>query len=426
MNKRLALSNIMKPRILRIRALPAGILLVSLMLPCRAIAGPDAAGAETVEVLIQRNEAQLQRVLSVVYDFAITGRYHEEPTTRSRVGSAKQRGDLAYEFVEGTTTQLYGDGRTEQRRNVAYVGPTSAAHWNQSGAAAVQYEYATPETMSDRARSDLRSVGPPHPERYAFGNGQFLLRDLWRRTSDQAPMYRWEAERTQEELTAYARLSLYASRGGRAAPHAASQLWLDPAKAYTVVRVIERLPSGQLLRTVDTTLTDVTGEGHWYPSLIVERYFGSSSAGRPPAAGEPVWSTQTTISNVRIGVTFKEADFSLDALGLPDGTPLIRRLPDGARVDLRRNGEGFEVVGTLDPGQPAPQPSAPDGVPAAEAGGRRTLEGVQIWQPSPANSTSDVLTIVLICTAIIGAGLLVASFFRRRRKSAAQHTGRAQ
>jgi hypothetical protein len=292
-----------------------------------------------VKFVIQQSKGTYQSVHNVAYRFHVV--YQQGSLTQDVTGEAKQSDTLQSESVDQikTTNQ---SGETPLHVT-GYFGPDNCGFWQHGDSLAVQYLYQSMSTMSDAAKMLIESWKPPHPEKYAFGNGVFFL---WDRAAKSTILgSEWKLEKVQRAGASVLKLSWFQKTpDGALTPQPSGTYFLDPNKGYEVIAFEGRFMDGDLLRTHDITLSQIPGSSAWYPTKIVEDYFAPQQVKTSTNSKiEPTWSSETIIDHVNIDGRFQSSDFSLNILGLTKGQQVYQTDATGQESTLKWVGDGLTV-----------------------------------------------------------------------------------
>jgi hypothetical protein len=346
--------------------------------------------SDEAQFVVEQNKQSYEKVRDVSYEFESRYEGTQEPKIHEQVGSAEQCGSAGFFSVHTTTTWKYSDGRVETDSKRAFIGPASFGETQANGSAAREYLHDSMDTMSDDAKGFASAVRPPHLERYAFGDGYDVLPDYIRKTMKNARMYDWRVEHKNESQTL---LAMYMKLNGTTGDFPALLFRLDPQRGFIITSIEQRLPtSGRLIRECKIDSELIKGKNQWYPTRVVERFFGQS----PQNADSPQWTIDTRIKNVAIVTKFPKDDFSLASLQLQDGSRLARVSTDGKQSVLSYHADGLRVD---------------DG--ASEAKDRQDAMAVVAARPIP-----TLIVVLSAGAAIAGVALIVVAL---RRRGPARH-----
>ncbi|MBW7989229.1 MAG: outer membrane lipoprotein-sorting protein [Planctomycetes bacterium] len=259
------------------------------------------------------------------------GRTHAEG-----VEEVIQKGSLRWTSKQEHKTWDAGGGQDFHARTA--INNDYAAMWNVGQSHAYQFDHESIPSISPKAARRLTLSSSRDCMRYTLDQS-FLQQYM--ETKDTK---RWEIE---EKILADSSSLFYIKEYfGSGTPsdsnHLRRVLVIDPVKDFLVTRSTYYRPDGTIALKTDVTLEKSENANIWLPKAIDEkRYYPASS--KHSSGNDVMKWLRMNVTDVLVNPEVDDRQFTLEALEIPDGVKLVKRLTGGFEsILVKRNGD-FEM-----------------------------------------------------------------------------------
>lgn len=255
-----------------------------------------------------------------------------------------QKGSLRWTSKQEHKTWDAGGAQDFHARTV--INNDYAAMWYVGQPYAYQFDHESIPSISPKAARRLTLSSSRDCMRYTMGPLDKSYLQQYMETRDTR---RWEIE---EKILADSSSLFYIKEYfGSGTPsdsnHLRRVLVIDPMKDFLVTRSTYYQPDGTIAVKADVTLEKSENANIWLPKAIDEkRYYPASNT---HSSGNDVMKwLRINVTDVLVNPEIDDRQFTLNALEIPDGVKLVKRLTGGFEsILVKRNGD-FEMEAVAD------------------------------------------------------------------------------